>query len=59
MPTLDKQISEKTAEFDSLNKQHNEVVAKNKELEYCRQQLDEYLRQERNQIQQKKKNQLE
>ncbi|MDE6425827.1 MAG: hypothetical protein K2K89_06790 [Ruminococcus sp.] len=56
MPTLDKQISEKTAEFDSLNKQYNEVVAKNKELEYCRQQLDKYLKQERNQVQQKKKN---
>ncbi len=37
---LDRQISEKTAEFDSLNKQYNEVVARNKELEYCRQQLD-------------------
>ena len=60
VPTLDKQISEKTAEFDNLNKQYNEVVAKNKELEYCRQPLDEYLRQERSQIQQKKKkNQLE
>ncbi len=56
VPTLDKQISEKTAEFDNLNKQYNEVVARNKELEYCRQQLDEYLRQERSQIQQKKKN---
>jgi len=53
---LEKQISEKTAEFDSLNKQYNEVVTRNKELEYCRQQLDEYLRQEQSQVQQKKKN---
>jgi len=45
---LEKQISEKTAEFDSLNKQYNEVVARNKELEYCRQQLDEYIRLEQN-----------
>lgn len=54
--TLDKQISKKTAELDSLNKQYNEVVARNKELEYCRQQLDEYIRQEERQNQQKKKN---
>ncbi len=56
VPTLDRQISEKTAEFDSLNKQYNEVIKRNKELEYCRQQLDEYLRQEQGQVQQKKKN---
>lgn len=57
---LDKQISEKTAEFDSLNKQYNEIAAKNKELEYCRQQLREYIEQEKRQNQQKKKkNQLE
>ncbi len=53
---LDKKISEKTAEFDKLNKQYNEVVARNKELEYCRQQLDEYIRQEERQNQQKKRN---
>ena len=60
VPTLDKQISEKKAEFDNLNKQYNEVVAKNKELEYCRQQLKEYIRQERSKEYQKnKKTQLE
>ena len=53
---LDKKISEKTAEFDKLNKQYNEVVARNKELEYCRQQLKEYIRQEQRQIPQKKRN---
>lgn len=54
--TFDKQISKKTAELDSLNKQYNEVVARNKELEYCRQQLKEYIRQEERQNQQKKRN---
>lgn len=56
VPNLDKQISKKTAELDSLNKQYNEVVARNKELEYCRQQLKEYIRQEQSQVQKKKKN---
>ncbi len=56
VPTLDKQIFKKTAEFDSLNKQYNEVIARNKELEYCRQQIKEYLRREQSQVQQKKKN---
>ncbi len=56
VPTLDKQISKKTTELNKLNTQYNEVVTRNKELEYCRQQLAEYLRQERNQVQQKKKN---
>ena len=55
VPNLDKQISKKTAELDSLNKQYNEVVARNKELEYCRQQLKEYIRQEQSQVQKKKK----
>lgn len=53
--TLDKQISKKTAELDSLNKQYNEVVARNKELEYCRQQLAEYIRQEQNVLEIKRK----
>ena len=56
VPTLDKQISKKTTELDNLNKQYNEVVTRNKELEYCRQQLKEYIRQEQSQVQQKKKN---
>lgn len=56
--TLDKQISKKTAELDSLNKQYNEVVAKNKELEYCRQQLAEYIRQEQNMPEIKRKNMI-
>ena len=56
VPTLDKQISKKTTEFDNLNKQYNDVVIRSKELEYCRQQLNEYLRQEQSQVQQKKKN---
>lgn len=34
---LDRQISEKIAEFYILNKQYNEVIAHNKELKYCRQ----------------------
>lgn len=55
VPTLDKQISNKTTELDNLNKQYNEVVTRSKELEYCRQQLAEYLR-ELNHVQQKKKN---
>ena len=56
VPTLDKQISKKITELDNLNKQYNEVVTRNKELEYCRQQLAEYLRQERSHVQQKNKN---
>lgn len=56
VPTLDKQISKKTTEFEKLNTQYNEVVTRNKELEYCRQQLKEYIRQEQTQVQQKKKN---
>ena len=56
VPTLDKQISKKTTEFDKLNTQYNEVVTRNKELEYCRQQLAEYLRNELNHVRQKKKN---
>ena len=57
--TLDKNIIKKTEEFDSLNKQYNEVVARNKELEYCRQQLTEYIRQERNVQDKHKKYELE
>lgn len=51
-----KQISEKTTKFENLNKQYSEVVARNKELEYCRQQFKEYIRQKQHQVQQKNKN---
>ncbi len=47
---------QKTAGFDNLNKQYNEVITKSKKLEYYHQQIKEYLRQEQSQIQQKKKN---
>ena len=52
---LDKQISEKTAKFDSLNKQYNDIIKRNKKLESCRQQLDKYINQEQSLAQQKKK----